>query len=41
MLADIVSQYALTEAAGWIPQRDAEVVAADLERLATHGLYSK
>jgi AcrR family transcriptional regulator len=41
MLADIVSQYALTEAAGWIPQRDAKVVAADLERLATHGLYSE
>jgi AcrR family transcriptional regulator len=41
MLADIVSQYALTEAAGWIPQRDAKVVAVDLERLAKHGLYRK
>ena len=41
MIADITSQYALTEAAGWIPQRDAKEVAADLERLATRGLYRK
>jgi hypothetical protein len=40
MVVDIVAQYALTEAAEWIPWRDPEVVAAQLERLVLHGLYN-
>ncbi len=40
MVVDIVTQYALTEAAEWIPRRAPEAVATQLERLVLHGLYS-
>lgn len=40
LLADILDQYVLMETAGWVPQRDAEEVAAALHHLVTRGLYS-
>lgn len=39
LIVDIVSQYALMEAAGWIPERDPAAVAEQLERLIKRGLY--
>lgn len=41
MVADILTQYALMEAAGWIPDRDPAAVALEVERLVKRGLYSK
>jgi hypothetical protein len=39
MVVDIVRQYVLMESAGWIPERDIEAVAHQLEHLIEHGLY--
>jgi AcrR family transcriptional regulator len=39
LVCDVVNQYVLMEAAGWIPARDQAAVAAQVERLALKGLY--
>jgi AcrR family transcriptional regulator len=39
LISDVVNQYVLMEAAGWIPERDLTAVAAQVERLALKGLY--
>jgi AcrR family transcriptional regulator len=39
MVSDILRQYVLMESAGWIPERDPEAVAHQLEHLIEHGLY--
>lgn len=39
MICDILDQYALMEACGWIPRRDPTVVANALAALVTRGLY--
>jgi hypothetical protein len=41
MVCDIVAQYALMEAAGWVPERDPAAVAKELERLVKRGLYRR
>lgn len=40
MIVDVLSQYAFMDAAGWLPPREPEIVAAQLERIAQKGLYS-
>lgn len=40
MVTDIIAQYALTEAVGWIQHKDPERVATQIELLVLHGLYS-
>jgi AcrR family transcriptional regulator len=40
LLADILDQYVLMEAAGWIRERDPGDVAAGLESLVRRGLYA-
>jgi AcrR family transcriptional regulator len=39
LVSDVVNQYVLMEAAGWIPERAVDDVATQVERLALHGLY--
>jgi AcrR family transcriptional regulator len=39
LISDVVNQYVLMEAAGWIPERDLTAVAGQVERLALKGLY--
>ncbi len=39
LISDVINQYVLMEAAGWIPERDLTAVAAQVERLALKGLY--
>jgi AcrR family transcriptional regulator len=41
MVADVVTQYVVMEAAGWVPERDAKAVSVELARLMTKGLYSR
>jgi hypothetical protein len=40
MIVDVLSQYAFMDAAGWLPLREPETVAAQLERIVQKGLYS-
>jgi AcrR family transcriptional regulator len=39
LLVDVLFQYALTNARAWIPLREPALIAAQLMRLVTHGLY--
>jgi AcrR family transcriptional regulator len=39
LVSDVINQYVLMEAAGWIPARDQSAVATQVERLALKGLY--
>ncbi|MDX6688417.1 MAG: hypothetical protein QOF86_4545 [Baekduia sp.] len=41
MVADVITQYVLMVAAGWIPERDPKAVAVELERLVKRGLYRR
>jgi AcrR family transcriptional regulator len=41
MVADVITQYVLMVAAGWIPERDPKSVAVELERLVKRGLYRR
>jgi AcrR family transcriptional regulator len=41
MVADVITQYVLMVAAGWIPERDPRAVAVELERLVKRGLYRR
>jgi AcrR family transcriptional regulator len=40
LLVDVLDQYALTDTREWIPRRAPALVAAQLARLTTHGLYA-
>lgn len=40
LVTDIIAQYALTEAVGWIRHKNPERVARQVELLVLHGLYS-
>ncbi len=40
MIVDVLSQYAFMDAAGWLPPREPETVATQLERIVQKGLYS-
>ncbi len=39
LVADVVAQYALIESAGWVPMREAQAVATELDCLIRRGLY--
>ena len=41
MIVDILAQYALMDAAGWVPPRDPKLVSSQLEWLVQHGLYKR